>query len=90
MKKNRYLQAIEEAFGPDPLDDPERIKKWLAFQKEQRLKSKRKAAAKKKKAKSKMRKELGIGGFTRVSFNSSRKLTRSVSGGLPSLGKRRS
>jgi hypothetical protein len=88
MRKNRRQQAIRRASGPDPLDNPERIEKWLAFQNEQRRKSKLKAEARKSKARSKLRKEIGIGQITRPSLGSQERITSVVSGGLPSLGKR--
>src|SRR5215510_12607955 len=82
MRKKRRQRPVNQAWAPDPLDDPKRIANWLAFQREQRLASKQKAAAKKRKKFSKMRKELGLPGFSRPSSGSAKRVTGIVSGGV--------
>jgi hypothetical protein len=87
MSKKR--RPVKQVWAPDPFDDPKRIASWLAFQREQRFASKKKAAAKKRQKLAKTRRELGLPGFSRSSFDTEKRVTGIVSGGLPSLGKRR-
>jgi hypothetical protein len=77
MSKKR--RPVKQAWAPDPLDDPKRIANWPAFQREQRVASKKKAAAKKRQKLAKMRKELGLPGFSRSSFDKEKRILLELS-----------